>query len=197
MLLAGDTLQLTPYRAEEWQFLANWFYDANYKDMFRHSPRALRKEEFERYPQLINGEVFLLNLKTTNEVIGMIQLIPDHKTNRGFFMGLIIDKKHQGCRYPTEATYILLDYAFNRLGYRKAVMEVLKDNEPLNKTLELTGFIKEGTLVGEAFLNGKFVDEVRYCMFASYFNRKAQEELKKRNVWVDSSKQPQLRVVQR
>src|SRR5690606_36124799 len=121
--------------------------------------------------QVIGGEVFLILRHGKLEPIGFVQLIPDCKTNRGFFLGLLIDKERQKNQFPGEALHLVFNYAFNRLGYRKAIIEVCERNESLNKLLQKMGFLHEGKLIGESFLNGEFINEHRYCMLASYFNK--------------------------
>ena len=190
MLLSGPTLQLIPYAPEYWNYLAKWFYDGNYDRMFRHQPRALTQYDFEHYTQLIQGQPFMIIKQDTKEVIGLIQMIPDCKTNRAFYLGLLIDSQYQGARWPTEATAILGNYAFNRLGYRKMIIEIVSGDTNLSQTLIKTGFTKEGTLKEEVFMNGKFVDEDRYSMLADDFiNIFKDEAMKGRATWVASLKQ--------
>ncbi len=172
MLLKGKTIQLIPYTASEWEHLAKWFYSNKYKGMFRHHPKAFGRVEFENYSKIINGDVFVINKSDTAEVIGLVQIVPDFKTNRGFFLGLLIDEKFQGQRYPEEVLLVLFNYAFNRLGYRKAIIEILADNSNLKKSLTASGFLSEGRLIGESFIDGEWTEELRYVMFSSFFNKK-------------------------
>lgn len=169
MLLKGPNLQLIPYEKKNWQLLATWFYDDQYKDMWRHSPKAWGQLEFENYPQLISGEVFIVFEKT--EPVGFIQMIPDCKTNRGVFVGILLDKSVQDKHYTHETFVVLFDYIFNRLGYRKVIVEILESKDTFKKALLKSGFILEGTLMGEAFIDGVFVNEVRLCMTSAFFNK--------------------------
>lgn len=178
MLLGGKNLQLVPYEAQHWAYIAKWFHLDAYNRMFRHMPRAMTQKEFESYPQIISGSVFLIMDKESSNIIGMIQMVPDYKTNRAFYLGLIIDEEYQGKRHPFEAVAILFNYAFNRMGYQKAIIEIVDTHDRLKKILNETGFLSEGKLYKEAFLEGKFVDELRYTMFAEYFNKKHGEMVK-------------------
>lgn len=173
MLLKGPRLQLIPYSPTYWQYLARWFYDSAYRDMWRHHPRALTQVDFERYPQSISGEVFLMIDK--NVPVGFIQMIPDCKTNRGFYVGVLIDKDHRKQHYLQESFVLMFNYAFNRLGYRKAIIETLASKDEFKKVLNKYGFLSEGTQYGEAFIDGVFVDEVRFSMSSTYFNKHFKE----------------------
>ena len=114
----------------------------------------------------------MIQHKKQNEICGLIQFSPDAKTNRAFYAGLIIDEMFQGGRFPLEAYTCFFNYAFNRLGYRKAILEILESHESLKRIVTENGFLFEGKLMGECFVDGKFVNELRYCMLDSFFNKK-------------------------
>lgn len=169
MLLKGPSIQLIPYAPIFWSYMARWFYDADYRDMWRHHPKAWGQAEFEKYPQIICGDVFII-IKDEKPV-GFIQMIPDCKTNRGFYVGILLDKSCRELHFTHEAFVLLFNYAFNRLGYRKAIVEILASKDGLKKGLLKAGFLSEGTQFGEAYINGVFVDECRLSMSADYFNK--------------------------
>lgn len=172
MLLKGKNLRLVPYTPADWEYLARWFYDADYAFMWRHQQKMLTPAEFQNYPSMVGGEVFLIQEINTNQTVGLAQAIPDCKNNRGFYAGLLIDKKFQNNRYPLETYMVLFDYMFNRQNYRKALVEVLSQHKSLLQIINQNGFLHEGTLRGDCFWNGEFVDEERYSMTATYYNKK-------------------------
>ena len=174
MLLETPNLQIIPFETGDWEHIARWFYDPEYWGFFRHQPRAYKIHEFQTYPQIVKAEIFMVRLKATAEVIGMVQLMPDGKANRGFHIGLIVDKKYQKQRFPLEIFLSVFDYCFNRMGYRKAMIEILESNEGLKRTLVESGFLFEGKFIGECFMDGQWVNELRYCMFDSFFNKKSK-----------------------
>ncbi len=188
MLLSSKRLQLVPYTPDQWQWLAKWFFDEKYNNLFRHYPHIMGKTEFENYPKILQGDVFLIYLKDSTEVVGMSQIVPDSKTNRGFYYGTIIEEEYQRNRFPSESMTIVMDYAFNRLGFQKCIVETLSSHFSLNKNLEVVGFTKEGVLEKEAFINGQFVDENRYAMSAEVFNKLNKEVLDGVYKWADSLK---------
>ena len=172
MLLNGPNLQLIPYSPQQWQLLANWFYDSHYRNMWRHHPRALQQIDFENYPKIIGGDVFIIY--KDQKPIGFTQIIPDSKTNRGIYVGILLDRAHQNQHNTHETFVILFNYAFNRLGYRKAIVEVLEEKDDLKKGALKAGFLMEGTLYGEAYIDGQFVNEVRLSMSSIFFNKHYQ-----------------------
>lgn len=178
MLLRGPNLQLIPYNPEQWGYLAKWFFDDNCRDMWRHHPMAWGEAEFRNYPRLLNAQVFCVYKHDQTAPIGFIQMIPDCKTNRGFYVGFLIEKGQRDYSVTSECLMLLFDYAFNRMGYRKAIIEMLASRVTARKFLLEAGFLSEGTHFGEAFIDGKFVDEFRLSMSSDFFNKKFKEMVK-------------------
>lgn len=175
MFLRGPNVQLVPYHPDNWGYIGRWFYDSDYREMWRHHPIAWGEQEFRNYPKLLNAQVFLIVKKGVEEPIGFIQMIPDCKTNRGFYVGILVDKSQRDFLITNEAFMLLFNYAFNRMGYRKAILEILSTRDKLKQRLLKEGFLNEGTHFGEAFINGEFVDEFRLSMSSVFFNKRHKE----------------------
>lgn len=173
MFLETKHVALVPFDANRhWEALARWFYDEQYRGYFRHHPKAMTEPEFRAWPQIMGSDVFVICELQTQVPIGLVQLHPNGKTNRAFFIGILIDKKAQGCGYLGEVFYKMFDYTFNQLGYKKAIVEILESNEQLKSAVTDYGFLFEGKFFGECFFNGEYVNELRYCMMDTYFNKK-------------------------
>lgn len=170
-MLRGQTTQLCPFSSKYWESLAKWYYNIDYNNMFRQYTRMFTEDDFKAYDKVVGGEVFMIHSLADSLVIGMIQIIPCYKKNKGGYLGLIIDKAHQNKHIPHEVTFLLLDYLFNRQGYNKVIVEILESDEGLKKTLEKTGWYKEGKLLQECFIDGKFQNELRYSISSYYFNK--------------------------
>lgn len=182
MLLETPNLIITPFESVDdagVSSLIRWYYDKKYTNFFRHQPRPWRIDEFRNYPKMVNSEIFFIKDKKTANHIGIIQISGDCKTNRAFYIGLLIDEEHQKNRYPLEAFISIFDYCFNRLGYRKAIIEIVEGHTSLQRIISENGFVFEGTLQDECFLDGKFVNESRYCMFDIDYNNRFKPILKK------------------
>lgn len=181
MFLESKNLIVLPFCGEsDWQKLAHWFYDEDYKNFFRHQATVYTEEQFKNYNKVVGAQVFVARAKDKkNEIVGLVQLFPDAKTNRAFYAGMLIDKAHQGRRYPLELCVLMGNLCFNKLGYRKCIVEILESHESLKKILEQMGALYEGKHVGECFMEGKFVNELRFCMFDNYFNKNLKPLLEK------------------
>ncbi len=172
MFLRGKNIQLIPFTEANWGNLACWYYDEQYKGLFRQYSRAFSETDMRNYPKVVGGEVFMIHLVSTGEVIGMCQFTPDWKKNRAAYTGCLIDVKFQGNRYQNEVYALFYNYLFNTLGFKKIIVEVLESNASLKKAAIACGFLFEGTLYRECFMDGQFHNELRYSMSDEFFNRK-------------------------
>lgn len=175
-MLKGKTLKLHPFvGTRDSEAIYHWFYDPSCANMWRHHTRSLTQEDVARYPQLIGGEVFMIEL--SGAIVGFCQAIPDCKTNRGVYAGILLDKEARGLHLVSETFAILFNHLFNKQGYQKAIIEVVAQETKLCECLVQAGCNREGILINEAFLNGRFVDEARFSISADDYNRRYQTEV--------------------
>lgn len=170
MLFETTQIQLIPFTSSDWTYLANWYYDGRYNDIFRHAPKVLTQQDFENYPQRISGDVYFVLDKTTKEYVGFVQASSDWKVNRGFYFGIMLTVEAQKQGHAPHCLGITLDYYFNRLGYNKAILEILASRHDIVKWLTGAGFTEEARYRDEVFIDGKYQDELRYAILASEFN---------------------------
>ncbi len=169
--LEGPTIQLLPFEPQYGDYLARWYYDTTNKGMYRHFARALTLDQFRNYNTLIQGEVFMMYHKKEQKIVGYIQGVPDVKSNGGVFIGILLEPEFQHTQVSSEAFILFSNYLFNRLNYRKLIVEILASNEPVHKGLLKYGFRQEGHFFEEAFIDGKFVDEIRLTMTSAFYNK--------------------------
>lgn len=172
MQLSGPKIELTPYDASLWPVLHRWFYDVKYQAVFRGHGRALSNQELQAYPQVIGGEVFFIRDQKSGEILGLVEGVPDYKRNLAFFLGILVDEKYQKSPVVTETLILFFNYMFNHRGFRKAKVDILANNTKLRSALEETGFTYEGKGLDDAFIDGKYQDELKFSMFAQEFNFK-------------------------
>lgn len=76
--------------------------------------------------------------------------------------GFMVKPKAQGKGVGSEALKLAIDYAFNSLGLNKLVAYCDVENLSSQKALEKNGFIREGCLRQNAFMQGRYVDDYVY-----------------------------------
>lgn len=87
--------------------------------------------------------------------------------NKAKFSIEIYDNKFYGYGIGTEITKLVLNYAFEILGYHKVYLRVLEYNKRAIKCYENCGFIKEGIDREGAFINGSYFSDI-YMGILSY-----------------------------
>lgn len=100
---------------------------------------------------------FVISLKDSNEIIGVVGLEVEQENERGelgYWLGL--DYWNRG--YCTEAAKAMLDYGFNTLNLNRIWTFYIEGNNASGKVLEKIGMQHEGTLKKHIKKNGVFKD---------------------------------------
>ena len=96
---------------------------------------------------------------------GLVELVEINHLHRRCEFQIAIHPTFQGQGYAPRATRIAMDYAFSVLNIHKLYLHVDKDNARAVRIYEHCGFKPEGILKDEFFVNGKYRDAVRMCLF--------------------------------
>ena len=105
-----------------------------------------------------------------NVPVGLVGLIGlDEKNKKAeFYISMGEHKfKRKGIAYL--ATKLILRYAFDEIDIRKVYLNVDEENLPACKLYEKVGFKCEGRFIKECFHRGKFINRLRYAIFAENF----------------------------
>ncbi|WP_383161505.1 spermidine N1-acetyltransferase, partial [Streptomyces sp. NPDC056634] len=112
-------------------------------------------------------------LEKDNEMVGLVELVEIDYIHRRTEFQIIIDPNYQGHGYAAEATRLAMDYAFSVLNMHKLYLVVDKENEKAVHVYKKVGFMVEGELLDEFFVDGNYHNAIRMCMFQKeYFESK-------------------------
>ena len=78
---------------------------------------------------------------------------------------IIISPEHQGKGLASRAAKLAMDYGFNVLNLYKLYLIVDKENEKAIHIYRKLGFMVEGELIHEFFINGEYRNTIRMCIF--------------------------------
>lgn len=92
------------------------------------------------------GSVFLRDIDYTHK-----------HAEYGIFIG---EDEAQGKGYGTEAARLMIQYGFEDLGLHKIMLRAFANNIRAIKSYEKAGFVQEGYLHDEVFLDNKYLDIV-------------------------------------
>ena len=164
MKLQGKNVTLRPITMDDIDNLLEWFNDPEVCQFITRRLPMQKESEEEWIISLGKRQdtnvTFMMETTDTQEALGTIGLGFRWIHRRAGFGIAIGNKEHWGKGIGTEATNLILDYAFNTLNLRKVNLEVLANNPRAIRCYEKCGFVKSGLLKEEIFVNGEYVDIV-------------------------------------
>jgi len=121
--------------------------------------RAIRM--YERQIADGDGAYFLIYERASGEAIGTLGLRDIDYRNRAAEFGITIsDARHRGKEYGTEATRLVLDYAFTALGLHNVLLTGVSFNPGALRAYERAGFREIGRRHACWLMGGTYYDEV-------------------------------------
>lgn len=92
--------------------------------------------------------------------IGLLEI--DRKNSKAEYYIAMGDASLKRKGISTEASRLILRYAFQELGLNKVYLYTETENIPAQRLFEKVGFVKEGCLKEDLFARGRFVDRYAY-----------------------------------
>jgi RimJ/RimL family protein N-acetyltransferase len=162
--LIGDLVYLRPLEREDALTIQPWFNDPEISQfLLRRRPMTLRDEEqfLERIAHSDSDIALGIVRRDVDQLIGCMGLHNFNHRNRNATFGISIgDKSAWGCGFGTEATALLMEYAFAALNLHRVTLQVFEYNERAIRTYEKLGFRKEGVMREENYCNGRYWDTI-------------------------------------
>lgn len=167
-------LRLRPLEEEDLPFIHELVNDPIIMSYWFEEPYysfARLKEMYEKHAQDEHLRRFIIESK--GERIGLVDIAYiDYLVHRNAEFEIIISPKHQGNGYALPAAQLAMDYAFSTLNLHKLYLIVDKQNEKAIHIYKKLGFYVEADLKEEFFVNGRYHDVLRMCIFQrDYLNK--------------------------
>lgn len=137
-----------------------------------HTSKDLSKKIL--YTKVMSPTNFAVVLKDSGKVIGSIELNPSHirEKVRAFEIGFAFNPKYWGHGYASEATRLMLGYAFEKMHAVVCEMCHIVDNKSCERVALATGFIYEGIIRSyKQMYDGRIVDVKLYSMLLEDYER--------------------------
>jgi len=170
-MLIGENIILRPVEKEDLELFNIWRNNIDIKNQALMHPFPVTKELDEDWFNYTandksNRTVFFTIQDKDKKVLGYTFLNAINWINRNCYFGIIIGDKDQRGKGIGKATLeLIIDYAFHKLNLNKITLEVLASNKAAIKLYKNIGFIEEGLLKQQAFVNGKYEDVKVYSVF--------------------------------
>ena len=174
--LIGATVYLRPIvQADVNDKYASWINDPEtnrYLETGRFPTTLAALADFVQRCQNRNDVIFLaIMTKDGDRHIGNIKLEPINWVHRNGIVGIMIgerDSRYKGA--GTEAMFLLMRHAFEKLNLHRVGLGVASDNEPGIKSFIKVGFKEEGRLREAIWRSQHYVDHVWMGLLANEFS---------------------------
>lgn len=115
----------------------------------RFKETGFSTDEFER----------LMICNEANEVVGDLCHFPAKRYADAREIGwMLYGEANRGKGYAYEAVSALIDYLFKSYTFNRIECSTGVDNAPSLRLAERCGFVREGVLRGQVFVNGEYID---------------------------------------
>jgi RimJ/RimL family protein N-acetyltransferase len=167
--IRGERIDLCPRSSKNVKYYARWKNDPIVRKYFRNMiPLTLEEQEkrFESRDQRLSTHIsFDIWHKKDEKPIGVIGLGYIDWVNGWANAFLHIgEKEYWGRDIATEATELILEYAFNELNLYKIHGDAAVNNIGSWSVAEKLGFVFEGIERDEFFVDGNYIDSKVYRM---------------------------------
>lgn len=171
-MLQGNRIYLRHLTLHDTQRL--FIYEINNKEFFiptsftrsdsYYTIERMRRniESYTRELEEKSSIRFGIFLSSNHKLIGMIALNDILWPLKTSYVGYSLDLKHTKQGYMNEALELVIDYAFNELGFHRLEAGVMPSNTASCQVLERCGFVREGLLRKNVHINGHWEDHYIY-----------------------------------
>ena len=160
----GTTIYLRPLEREDAPRIQAWINDPEVTATLAfYRPMNLQaEEEFIRHVNEGEHDMVLgIAVKETDALIGVTGLHRIDFKNRHTSFGISIGEKSEwGKGYGTEATSLMVQYAFETLNLHRVWLQVYETNERGRRCYAKVGFQQEGVLRQERYHAGRYWDAI-------------------------------------
>lgn len=170
----GDVFKLRPLERNDLGFVHKLNINANIMSYWFEEPYESFVELQDLYDKHIHdqGERRFI-VESSGETVGLVELVEIDYIHRRAEFQIVIDPKHQNRGYAKAATKLAMKYAFSVLNLYKLYLIVDKNNEKAIHIYNKLGFLFEGELIDEFFVDGEYHNAIRMCLFQyQYFGKK-------------------------
>jgi RimJ/RimL family protein N-acetyltransferase len=161
--LIGDKCYLRPLERADAAVIAPWFNDQEVvRTMLSYRPMSVGAEEAWLADNAKgHGIVVGIALRATDELVGSTGLNQIDLRNRHACFGIVIGRKDLwGQGLGTEATRLVVDYAFATLNLHRIWLHAYEYNERGVRAYEKVGFKREGVLREDCYRDGRYWDTI-------------------------------------
>ncbi|MFH1212946.1 MAG: GNAT family protein [Candidatus Neomarinimicrobiota bacterium] len=160
--LIGEKIYLRPLQSGDAEFICRGENDPVVREtLFLAFPIDPEKVQEKISLQTNTREtlIFMIVSKDADEAIGQIAFFRlDWVSRAAVFYIALLDPAHWSKGFGSEATHLMVDYAFETLNLNRIQLHVFADNVAAIKIYQKAGFVKEGILREAMFHHNRYCD---------------------------------------
>ncbi|QIR70640.1 GNAT family N-acetyltransferase [Kocuria sp. KD4] len=178
-LLRGTTVQLRSTTRADIEVLTGWWsrpeWAALQQPMIKPRPRTSIADMFARWSanDAASGAGFSID-NVDGDLVGHATLWGATLPARIATYAIVIGPDFVGRGYGTDATKVMLRYAFQELGAHKVELQTWAYNTRARRAYEKAGFVTEGVRRAAAFHNGAFHDEIQMGILVDEYRHSSE-----------------------
>ncbi len=163
--LTGERIALRRHVPANLEAFRRWYSDPEVARLTRYQEGPMRSDEIERFfmARVIGPDSLALavHIRDSDRLIGTCALSQlDGDNGSAMFHITIGEKDCWGLGYGTEATELMLEHAFTRLGLHRVALTVFSFNERAIRSYRKVGFLVEGRAREAIWRDGRYWDEI-------------------------------------
>lgn len=175
--LAGENVMLREFRWEDLPEMRRWICDGRATRYL--GTRFIRPQTWEQTEQMLRGllmgeaggESLVIADIGTLGYLGQISLQGVDRFSQQAELAVIVSPEHWGKGVATEAIGLMLRYAFHALNLNRVWLKVFAEHEAAVRLYRKCGFVQEGVLRQDAFLEGRYRDTIVMSVLRDEFNK--------------------------
>jgi [ribosomal protein S5]-alanine N-acetyltransferase len=178
----GKRVYLRPLERTDAVMVQPWFNDPEVtRHLLAYRPMNLQNEEefIDRISKHETAVVVVIVVRETDRPIGTAGLTHVDMRHRHAGFGISIGVKEEwGKGYGTEATALLVDFAFDTLNLHRVWLQVFEYNERARRAYERVGFRKEGVMRQSHFVDGRYWDSIMMAILSDEWRARRENAIR-------------------
>jgi RimJ/RimL family protein N-acetyltransferase len=171
-VLTGSRVVLRRHTTANLEAFRRWYSDPEIARLARYQEAPMRPEEIERFftSRVVGPEALAMAIheRVSDRLVGTCAFSQlDGENGSALYHITIGEKDVWGQGYGTEATRLMLDHAFGKLGLHRVALFVFEFNERAIRTYRRCGFVIEGRSRESIYRDGRWWDELAMSVLES------------------------------
>lgn len=173
--MIGEKVYLRILERSDISTTQKWITDPEISAIMGYLPTKSLAQQEQWYDAILNDNtryIFAICLIESSQHIGNVALGNIDYVSRNAMLSIFIyEKKQRRAGYGSEATRLILDFAFNRLNLHRVYLQTSSGFHGAIRMYESLGFVKEGILREHYYINGQYSDKIIYSILRQEYER--------------------------